>query len=89
MEDERKSRRLKGEIVKIIGESGYGFIRDELDLERFFHANGIDDYKHKFEDLTVGMRVTFFPYRSEDGEPRAAKVRVVTRDSNVRHRRSN
>jgi cold shock CspA family protein len=63
---------------------GYGFIRDEEDHDRFFHARDLcRDQKTRFEELSEGMKVEFEPTsgnRSRLGGGnglRAENVRIV------------
>ena len=74
----RANNRLEGKIIKLVNHKGYGFIEDQEGVVRFFHANEVDDYNNKFEDLEIGTWVSFYPYRNNEGKARASRVRVAT-----------
>ena len=65
-----------GAIARIIGDRGYGFIRDARGQELFFHATSVEGAV--FEELHEGDHVEF----EREGDPRgrgdrAAHVRLV------------
>jgi len=51
---------MTGVVVRILFTKGYGFIRDEQDVKRFFNANDLV-VKAEFENLREGMSVEFTP----------------------------
>jgi cold shock CspA family protein len=68
---------MKGNVVKVVGDKRFGFIRSQNQGEYFFHK---DDFSGHWDDLVVDMRtekeipVTFDPGESTKGL-RAANVR--------------
>jgi cold shock CspA family protein len=68
----------EGAVVVLVQAKGFGFIAHELpsgELEEvFFHARVVHGGR-KFEDLVLGLRVSFSFGRSRDGKgPRASRV---------------
>lgn len=51
---------MTGVITAIYRKKGYGFIRDENDDDRFFHARDVRP-DGAFEEMEEGDRVTFTP----------------------------
>ena len=66
---------IVGEIVRIIVDKGFGFIRADDGVEHFFHRNAVRSAV--FELLREGQRVQFTPEASAKG-PRAESVTVVS-----------
>lgn len=67
---------VTGEIVRLVRDRGFGFIRrDGFDAELFFHASSVDE-NFAFDDLEVGMRVGFAPAQGPKG-PRAERIEVL------------
>lgn len=71
---------LTGVVTTILHERGYGFIRDENDHDRFFHANDVRDIQ--FTELKPRTVVVFEPaenvrFRRQNGR-RAENVRILT-----------
>ena len=65
-----------GTIMRLIGERGYGFIKDEGGQEVFFHATGVEG--STFEELQEGQRVAFESEPDTRGRGnRAAHVHLV------------
>lgn len=54
---ENKVKRLKGIVIKLIRDRGYGFIRSEDDRMRFMHVTDVVDWDHMAENIEV----TFIP----------------------------
>lgn len=72
---------MKGIITAVIrGENhkngGYGFIRDEQNVSRFFHLREL--VNKRFEELHEGMIVVFEPITIPDRGYRAVKVEVIS-----------
>jgi cold shock CspA family protein len=67
--------RKEGE--RMVKRGGYGFIRDEENQERFFHAHNLRGIS--FENLREGTAVTFLPVNvGEKGNGlRAEEVKVA------------
>lgn len=65
--------RMRGTIVRIKRESGFGFIRGEDGTERFFHRSAVTH--GTFEALNERQGVTFEPTTTDKG-PRAVEVQV-------------
>lgn len=70
---------MTGRITRLVLDRGFGFLRDEQDRDRFFHARDLRDVT--LSELSVGDAVTFTPVkvdsRKHDGE-RAQMVRRAT-----------
>jgi cold shock CspA family protein len=64
---------VRGTISKIIYARGFGFLDDEDDVQRFFHASSVVP-GGEFEFLTIGCEVEFEPQDHDKG-PRAHAVR--------------
>ena len=62
-----------GKIQRLIGDKGFGFIKDEGGQEYFFHRSELRDGT-RFESLQEGQRVEFTPGQGPKG-PRAEAVR--------------
>ena len=66
-----------GTIVRLMGQRGFGFIREENGQEVFFHASGVTGVA--FDDLREGQAVTFDVERDTRGRgERAVNVRLAT-----------
>jgi CspA family cold shock protein len=69
---------LRGLVVKIFAEKGFGFIRHEpsngVPVEFFFHCKALP--VGHFALLQLGARVEFEPTNTERG-PRAERVRII------------
>jgi CspA family cold shock protein len=66
-----------GTIARLVGERGFGFIRDERGQEVFFHATSVEGAA--FDELHTGQRVEFERERDPRGRgDRAAHVRPAT-----------
>lgn len=65
---------LKGTVVRVVADKGFGFLAGPDGTEYFFHrsAAAID-----FDTLTVGNVVTFVPTQGPKG-PRAERVTATT-----------
>ncbi len=61
-----------GTIKRLVRDRGFGFIRDDVGQEWFFHRSAVRD--GSFEQLNEGQRVAFEEEPSQKG-PRAANVR--------------
>ena len=67
-----------GAIARIVGDRGFGFIRDARGQELFFHATSVEGAA--FDDLHEGDRVEFERESDPRGRgDRAAHVRPVSR----------
>lgn len=68
---------MKGTITAVKRAKGFGFIRDEKNDDRFFHANGV--LGTPFDSLQEGTPVEFEPYQQDgkDNGLRARSIRVV------------
>ena len=63
-----------GSIARLIGDRGFGFIRDQRGQEVFFHATSVEGAA--FDELHQGQRVEFERERDPRGRgERAAHVR--------------
>lgn len=51
---------MTGVVVRIFITKGYGFIRDEQDVKRFFNANDMV-VKSDFDNIREGINVEFMP----------------------------
>ena len=66
-----------GTIARLMGDRGFGFIRDERGQELFFHATSVEGAT--FEELHEGQSVEFEREADTRGRgDRAAHVRPVT-----------
>ena len=65
---------MKGTIVRVDQQKGFGFIRDEGGTEHFFHRSAVRGAV--FELLREGQRVEFTAEDSAKG-PRAGEVRLI------------
>ena len=64
-------------IARLVGDRGFGFIRDERGQELFFHATSVEGAA--FEELHEGQSVEFERERDTRGRgDRAAHVRPAT-----------
>ena len=62
---------VTGQIVRLIKDRGFGFIKDESGQEYFFHFSALDPRNQvKFENLLEGNRVEF-QFETGDKGPRA------------------
>lgn len=66
---------MKGTITAIKRTKGFGFIRGEDGVDRFFHANGC---AYPFDSLQEGQKVTFEPYEQSGGKDNGKRARSVT-----------
>ena len=57
---------VTGSIVRIVGDRGFGFIRDDLGEELFFHASVVTGVA--FDDLRQGDLVSFDTERDPRGK---------------------
>ncbi len=64
---------MKGRITTIKRSKGFGFIRDEAGVDRFFHANACET---PFDQVQEGLDVTFEPYDEPGRGQRARRVKV-------------
>jgi cold shock CspA family protein len=65
---------MTGTIARVIIEKGFGFLRGEDNVERFFHRSEV---LGTFEMLREGMAVTFEEDRAGGKGPRAKQVQAV------------
>ncbi len=66
-----------GSIARLVGNRGFGFIRDARGQELFFHATSVEGAV--FDELHEGQRVEFERESDTRGRgERAAHVRAVT-----------
>lgn len=67
---------IEGVVTKLFREEGYGFLRDQMGRELYFHRNSV--LENDFDRLEVGTGVNFFEHEDE-GEhgPQASTVRIV------------
>lgn len=70
---------MLGEIYSIIADKGYGFIRGEDGLSRFFHCRQLVEGV-SFDRLRIGDKVEFKSVEDghRDNKLRAVTVRVVS-----------
>lgn len=67
---------MNGTIVRLNDEKGFGFIKGEDGVDRFFHRTCLEATTLRFDQLRQNMRVVFTDIDGEKG-PRAIEVRVV------------
>jgi CspA family cold shock protein len=66
-----------GSIARLVGNRGFGFIRDQRGQEVFFHATSVEGAV--FDELQEGQRVQFERESDTRGRgERAAHVRPAT-----------
>jgi hypothetical protein len=67
---------VEGVVVRLFREQGYGFLRDSLGRELYFHRNSM--LEGDWERVEIGAGVNFFEHEDE-GEhgPQASTVRIV------------
>lgn len=68
---------MNGTIIRIVRDRGFGFIRDENGISRFFCYK---DIKYDFDLVREGMNVHFDPEQVPDGKgngQRAARITVI------------
>lgn len=63
---------MRGKIVRLVRDRGFGFIRMESGQEIFFHATGLDE-GGAFESLTENQEVDF----ESESDPRNARERAI------------
>lgn len=66
---------MKGTITAIKRTKGFGFILDEENRSRFFHANGVAG--GAFETLQEGTDVEFEPYQQTGAKDNGLRARNV------------
>jgi CspA family cold shock protein len=68
---------MRGSIVRVVRDRGFGFIRDERGQEVFFHATGVTGGT-AFDTLVEGQEVTFDKEQDTRGRgERAVNVQPV------------
>lgn len=67
---------IEGVVTKLFREAGYGFLRDDMGREIYFHRNSV--LENDFDRIEVGTGVNFYEHEDE-GEhgPQASTVRIV------------
>ncbi len=68
---------MRGVVTKMFADKGYGFVRGDDGVNRFFHASWVE--WGKFDMLHVGRVVDFTPGEGEKG-PQAKEVKPVLED---------
>jgi CspA family cold shock protein len=63
---------MDGTVKRLIGDKGFGFIRDGSGREYFFHRSEVSG--RTFEELREGDQVTFEEASQSPKGPRAANV---------------
>ena len=77
MADHEVAPQIKGVIIQIIPNKGFGFIRGDDDYTRYFHAKDVIPIR-AFDKMFIGQRVKFTPIDlSPDGEKRNNGLRGV------------
>lgn len=66
-----KGPRMNGKVLRILKDKGFGFVRGDDGVERFFHRSAVAT---GFDRLNEGTVVTFEDESSNKG-PRATDVR--------------
>lgn len=71
------TRTVDGTVYKLEKDRGFGFIRGDDGMSRFFHMRDVKDVP--FDMLKQGQRVQFTPSLDPDHEnkPRAREVRIL------------
>jgi CspA family cold shock protein len=67
---------MNGEIVRVVADKGFGFIRGQDGVERFFHRSAVESSVN-FNSLATGQRVSFEDEPSPKG-PRARRVSLAS-----------
>jgi len=68
---------MDGRIERVIEDKGFGFLKDSLGTERFFHASQVQNLPGKFTKAAlVNRAVTFDPDKGPKGD-RAVNVRLT------------
>lgn len=67
---------MKGKVKAIKRDKGFGFVTGEDGIDRFFHANHLEDVT--LDVLQEGNLVEFEPYTEEKKGERARRVRVIS-----------
>lgn len=62
---------MNGTVVRVVRDKGFGFIRGNDNIERFFHRSAVQG--GGFDNLTEGQAVTFDHENGTKG-PRATNV---------------
>lgn len=65
---------IRGEIVTL--REGFGWIRGDDGVDRFFHKSGLFGFGLKFDELHEGQAVLFTEIAGEKG-PRAIEIRAA------------
>lgn len=66
---------MKGVIVRL--NQGFGFIRGDDGVERFFHVSGLEQTTLDFDALRTGMKVRFEHLDAPKG-PRAYQIAMTS-----------
>jgi CspA family cold shock protein len=67
---------MRGKVIRVMGEKGFGFIRGEDGTDRFFHRSGLQQTAGlSWEQIEVGAACVFEPIDGPKG-PRAIGVQV-------------
>jgi cold shock protein len=56
---------MQGQVIRLMGEKGFGFIRGEDGVERFFHRLAVKNVR--FDDVQTGDKVVFEPSQGPKG----------------------
>jgi|LakMenEpi03Aug12_release.lakeMendotaPanAssembly.Ray.scaffolds.fasta_scaffold2948523_1 cold shock CspA family protein len=67
---------MRGKVVKLFRDKGFGFLRSDAGQEFFFHRTALDRGGRSFEELTEGDTVVSFEETKSEKGLRATDVLV-------------
>jgi len=68
--------RMRGTVIRLIPNKGYGFVRDQQGRTRFFHAKAFTN-SGDFDLVMEGFKLEFDPTAHEDGKLRCDNLEII------------
>ena len=69
-------RRMRGTVIRLLPNKGYGFVRDQEGRTRFFHAKAFV-VSGDFDLVMEGFCLEFEPVNLEDQRLRCEQVEII------------
>lgn len=69
-------RRMRGTVIRLLANHGYGFVRDQEGRTRFFHAKAFTN-SGDFDLVMVNYVLEFDPVVTEEGKLRGENVEII------------